>query len=58
MRIYINLKYRCHKELEDFFEGLNLPQISIDETHQLDSPITLKELLEALEDMKPGKSPG
>lgn len=44
--------------LDIFFDGLVLPQLSVEDTQRLDSPITLDELYMALKDTNKGKSPG
>lgn len=42
----------------DFFQDLNLPSLSDNESESLNTPISLEELRKALVNMKKGKSPG
>lgn len=45
-------------QLDDFFEGLVLPQLLVEDAQRLNSPITLDEVYMALKDTNKGKSPG
>ncbi|KAJ0061406.1 hypothetical protein NL108_018634 [Boleophthalmus pectinirostris] len=45
-------------EIDSFISNLNLPKISTEQKHKLDSPITTEEILETIEALPSGKSPG
>uniref|UniRef100_A0A3Q3GDX3 Reverse transcriptase domain-containing protein n=1 Tax=Labrus bergylta TaxID=56723 RepID=A0A3Q3GDX3_9LABR len=45
-------------DLKSYLLKLNLPKLTTEEAHSLDSPLTLSALKEALKSMQKGKSPG
>lgn len=44
--------------IDNFFENLDIPQISSESKTKLDDPISLTEILQAITQMQNGKSPG
>ena len=46
------------KYFVSFFDGLNIPELSEQQIHLLDSPFTINEWYEAIKCMNHGKSPG
>lgn len=49
---------RSRQDLCNYLGSLNFPQLQDDQRALLDAPITLPELVDALQSMASGKSPG
>ena len=57
-KLYSSDHHPSKDDLFDFFRNLNLPTLSVEDAAQLDEPISLTELHEALKNMKKQRSPG